>query len=50
MTPAIASPKLLTVEEYARLPDDGHRTELVRGRIVEVTAAVHVPRIRVLED
>lgn len=37
MTPATAPPKLLTVEEYLRLPDDGRRTELVRGRIVEVT-------------
>lgn len=37
MTPTIAPPKLLTVEEYARLPDDGRKTELVRGRIVEVT-------------
>jgi Uma2 family endonuclease len=25
---------LLTAEEYGRLPDDGRRTELVRGRIV----------------
>lgn len=37
MTPAIAPPhKLLTIEEYLRLPDDGRRTELVRGRVVEV--------------
>ncbi len=28
--------KLLTLDEYSRLPDDGRRTELVRGRIVEV--------------
>lgn len=28
--------KLLTVDEYSRLPDDGRKTELVRGRIVEV--------------
>ncbi len=27
---------LLTVEEYTALPDAGQRTELVRGRIVEV--------------
>ena len=27
---------LLTVEEYAHMPDDGRHTELVRGRIVEV--------------
>ena len=36
MTPAIAPPKLLTVEEYAQLPDDGRKTELVRGRVVDV--------------
>lgn len=36
MTPAIAPPKLLTIEEYLRLPDDGRKTELVRGRVVEV--------------
>jgi Uma2 family endonuclease len=29
-------PRLLTIEEYVRLPDDGRKTELVRGRIVEV--------------
>jgi Uma2 family endonuclease len=28
--------KLLTLDEYSRLPDDGRKTELVRGRIVEV--------------
>ena len=27
-------PKLLTAEEYGRLPDDGRLTDLVRGRIV----------------
>ncbi len=27
---------LLTAEEYGTMPDDGRRTELVRGRIVEV--------------
>ena len=37
MTPATAPPpKLLTIEEYLRLPDDGRKTELVRGRVVEV--------------
>ena len=36
MTPAIADPtRLLTVEEYVALPDDGPPTELVRGRVVE---------------
>jgi Uma2 family endonuclease len=28
--------QLLTVEEYAQMPDDGRRTELVRGRIIEL--------------
>lgn len=41
MTPAIVPPaappgRLLTVEEYTALPDDGKVTELVRGRIVEM--------------
>jgi len=30
-------PKLLTVEEYLRLPDPGKPTELVRGRVEEMT-------------
>lgn len=33
--PVVAS-DLLTVEQYARLPDTGRPTELVRGRIVEM--------------
>ncbi len=33
---------LLTAEEYGNMPDDGRRTELVRGRIVEVGQ----PRLR----
>ena len=33
---SILEPKLLTAEEYGELPDDGHLTELVRGRIVEM--------------
>lgn len=38
MTPATAhSPHLLTIEEYARLPDTGTPTELVRGRVIEMT-------------
>lgn len=32
----LLDPKLLTAEEYGRLPDDGRRTELVRGRVVEM--------------
>ena len=32
----IAPDKLLTAEEYGRLPDRGHPSELVRGRIVEM--------------
>ena len=27
---------LLTAEEFGQMPDDGRRTELVRGRIVEL--------------
>jgi Uma2 family endonuclease len=33
--PAPVKP-LLTAEEYMQLPDDGRRTELVRGRVVEM--------------
>jgi len=33
---ATVQEKLLTIEEYARLPDDGRPKELVRGRIVEL--------------
>ncbi len=29
-----ATPQFLTAEQYAVLPDDGRRTELVRGRVV----------------
>jgi Uma2 family endonuclease len=36
---AAAPPKLLTIAEYLRLPDDGRKTELVRGRVIEVTPA-----------
>jgi len=37
MTPATADPpRLLTAEEYGRLPDDGRKTELIRGRVVEM--------------
>jgi len=32
---ATVAEKLLTAEEYARLPDPGYPTELIRGRIVE---------------
>jgi Uma2 family endonuclease len=34
---ATVSEKLLTVEEYAEMPDDGPPTELVRGRIIELS-------------
>lgn len=33
---AILEEKLVTAEEYGRLPDNGQLTELVRGRIVEM--------------
>ena len=36
MATAIQTDKLLTVEEYARRPENGKREELVRGRIVEL--------------
>ena len=37
MSAAIADPpRLFTIEEYVRLPDDGRKTELIRGRVVEV--------------
>jgi Uma2 family endonuclease len=36
MATATAAQRLLTAEEFGRLPDDGRMTELVRGEIVEV--------------
>lgn len=38
MAPAVVAdpPKLLTVEEYLALPDDGRRTELVKGEVIEM--------------
>ena len=36
MATATTAPALLTAEEYARLPDDGRQTELIRGEVVEV--------------
>jgi Uma2 family endonuclease len=36
MSAIAPSPKLLTIEEHLRLPDDGRKTELVRGRVVEM--------------
>jgi Uma2 family endonuclease len=42
MATAIQTEKLLTVEEYARRPENGKREELVRGRIVEL----NVPYLR----
>ena len=35
--PAPPGDRLLTAEEYLNLPDDGRRTELVRGKVVEVS-------------
>lgn len=34
MDPMVREGRLLTIDEYAELPDDGWRTELVRGRVV----------------
>lgn len=39
---ATVAEKLLTADEYARLPDNGEPTELVRGRIV----SLNMPRPR----
>lgn len=36
-TPLRAQQKLMTAEEYAELPDDGKRYELVRGVLVEMS-------------
>jgi Uma2 family endonuclease len=40
MATATAAQRLLTAEEYGRLPDDGRMTELVRGEVVEVNVPV----------
>ena len=34
---ATATEKLLTIEEFAQMPDPGHPTELVRGSIITLT-------------
>jgi Uma2 family endonuclease len=36
MASAVQAEKLLTAEEYGRLSDNGRRTKLVRGWIVEL--------------
>ncbi len=36
MATATTTKRLLTAEEYGRLPDDGRKTELVRGEVVEL--------------
>jgi Uma2 family endonuclease len=36
MSATITPPRLITAEEYAAMPDDGRRTELVRGRVLEM--------------
>src|SRR5438874_4268932 len=36
MATATIAKRLLTAEEYGRRPDDGRKTELVRGEVVEV--------------
>jgi Uma2 family endonuclease len=36
----VTTEKLLTAEEYARMPDNGHPTELVRGRIVTLNPPI----------
>jgi Uma2 family endonuclease len=42
MATAFTAKRLLTAEEYGRLPDDGRKTELVRGEVVEL----NIPRSR----
>jgi Uma2 family endonuclease len=42
MATVTTAKRLLTAEEYGRLPDDGRMTELVRGEVVEL----NVPRAR----
>jgi Uma2 family endonuclease len=42
MATATTAKQLLTAEEYGRLPDDGRKTELVRGEVVEV----NIPKSR----
>ncbi len=46
---ATVSEKLLTVEEYAEMPDDGPPTELVRGRIIELTQPTYLHGLTCLE-
>jgi Uma2 family endonuclease len=41
--------QLLTVEEYAQMPDDGRRTELVRGRIIELPPPNYLHGLTCLE-
>lgn len=36
MSVATPAQSVLTADEFARLPDTGHRTELVRGRVEEI--------------
>jgi Uma2 family endonuclease len=36
MKPALHPARILTAEEFARLPDDGRRSELVRGQVKEM--------------
>jgi Uma2 family endonuclease len=39
---ATVEEQLLTLEEYGQMPDDGRRTELVRGRIIELTRPTYL--------
>jgi Uma2 family endonuclease len=36
MSATITPPRLITAEEYAAMSDDGRRTELVRGEVIEL--------------
>lgn len=49
MSPTAPADRLLTIDEYADLPDDGWRTELVRGRVVrEPQPAFEHGRVQVM--
>jgi len=60
MDPASSSQRLMTVDEFERLPDDGWRSELVRGRVVReppagfrhgtIASRVYGPLLRFVEE
>ncbi len=46
---ATVEEKLLTIEEYSEMPDDGRPTELVRGRIIELTRPTYLHGLTCVE-